>query len=175
MRDKPPQLPWKPGQKEAWRVERYIRRPPAHYGEAGSNRWLTLLGVGGLIALVVGIAFLLWPDRPVAEELDQSTPIANSQPTAVPQVTLTPIRVPSPAPPTATRPRLTATAVPRPTLTIPPTPATRTYKVQQGDTLLSIAAKFKVTVQSIQAANGMQGDFLHAGDDLVIPLPTRAP
>lgn len=57
----------------------------------------------------------------------------------------------------------------------PPTPepaAPRTYTVQPGDTLRSIAAQFDVEVEALLAANDLtpaQGDALRVGQELIIP------
>ena len=63
---------------------------------------------------------------------------------------------PSPIPPTET----------------PQPAARRTYVVQSGDTLRSIAAEFDVTVQALLEANDLttaQADSLRPGQELVIP------
>ncbi len=59
----------------------------------------------------------------------------------------------------------TATRAPQPTAT------TTKYKVKAGDTLLGIALKYGVTVEALREANGLTGDMLHIGDELVIPAP----
>jgi spore germination protein len=46
----------------------------------------------------------------------------------------------------------------------------RTYQIQKGDTLYSLAKKFGVKMESIQAANGIEDpNFIHAGDFIVLP------
>lgn len=51
-----------------------------------------------------------------------------------------------------------------------PAPSQRTYTVQPGDTLSGIGARFGVSWQSIQAANGIpNADFIRVGQVLVIP------
>jgi hypothetical protein len=62
-----------------------------------------------------------------------------------------------------------SSATPAPTRT----PARRTYTVRQGDTLTSIATRFKITVDQLLAANKQIKDpnKLNIGDVLVIPSP----
>lgn len=47
--------------------------------------------------------------------------------------------------------------------------ASRVHVVQPGETLYRIALKYGVTVQAIQAANGLTGARIYAGQSLVIP------
>jgi LysM repeat protein len=49
------------------------------------------------------------------------------------------------------------------------------YSVQQGDTIISIASRFGSTVQEIQQANNLAGDFILPGDVLTIPVPQVPP
>lgn len=85
-----------------------------------------------------------------------ATATATSQPTASATAT--------PEPPTAT---------PEPPTAMPEPPAGgRTYTVQAGDSLRSIAEQFGVTVEAILQANDLtpaQGDALRVGQELVIP------
>lgn len=72
---------------------------------------------------------------------------------------------PSPQPPTATPEPPTATPE-------PPAAGPRTYTVQPGDTLRSIAEQFGVSVQALLDANGLtpeQADSLRQGQELIIP------
>jgi LysM repeat protein len=105
-----------------------------------------------------------------------ATQTATAEPTAAPTAAAT-----APPEPTAA-PTAAATAPPEPTAapptTIPPTAAPappaapRTYTVQPGDTLLSIAKKFNTTVTAIVKANKLtpkQADSLRVGQELVIP------
>lgn len=60
-------------------------------------------------------------------------------------------------------------------------PSTRTYVVQRGDTLISIAERFGITVAALVAENGLRdADVLRIGQELRIPgaapaVPTPAP
>jgi LysM repeat protein len=86
-----------------------------------------------------------------------ATQTATAEPTAAP--TETPTATPEP------------TAIP-PTAAPAPPAAQRTYTVQPGDTLLSIAEEFNTTVTAIIEANNLtpeQADSLRVGQELVIP------
>ena len=90
------------------------------------------------------------------------TVAATQTATAAPTAATTAIPEPTAVPPTAIPP----TAAPVPTA------APRTYTVQPGDTLLSIAEQFDTTVTAIVEANNLtpqQADALHVGQKLVIP------
>jgi LysM repeat protein len=90
-------------------------------------------------------------------------------PTRLPDLPATPTDVPSP---TATR-KATVTPVPAtpsntPTPTVTPTPII--YTIRKGDTLLSIARQFGLTVRAIQEANGIDDPRrLRAGQEVIIP------
>jgi LysM repeat protein len=45
----------------------------------------------------------------------------------------------------------------------------KTYVVQSGDTLFSIARRFGVTVAALRAANGLSGNSIRAGQTLQVP------
>ena len=91
----------------------------------------------------------------------------------------TPTASPTPSPTVAATPSLVATptpAAPPPSIspttgpTATPAPTQRTYLVQQGDTLVGIAAKFNTTPQAIAAASGIKvTDTLNIGQVLIIP------
>lgn len=113
------------------------------------------------------------------EQLAPTEPIS----TAAPEVTVAPTRAPATATASATPTRTpTATPTPEPptaTPTAEPTaepptaaPARRTYTVQPGDTLRSIAEEFDVTVPALLEINRLtpeQADSLRVGQELVIP------
>jgi len=44
------------------------------------------------------------------------------------------------------------------------------YRVQRGDTLLSLAAKFNTTVEAIKAVNNLTDDQIQWGIDILIPV-----
>jgi murein DD-endopeptidase MepM/ murein hydrolase activator NlpD len=59
------------------------------------------------------------------------------------------------------------------------TPGVVRYTVKSGDTLISIAATFSTTVQSIILINGLDGPFIRAGAEITVPFgvwqPTDTP
>jgi len=59
-----------------------------------------------------------------------------------------------------------------PTATLTPGPGEPVvYRVRPGDTLLTIASQFNVTVEEIMAANDLENpNFIQAGQDLIIPV-----
>jgi LysM repeat protein len=66
-----------------------------------------------------------------------------------------------------------ATETPPPTVTPTPLPPTTSYirhQVLTGETLLSIAADYDVTVEEIQAVNNLSDALIRAGDVLIIPV-----
>lgn len=91
---------------------------------------------------------------------------------AVPTVTPTLTDTPTPTRPPTQTPTPTSTPTPAPTPTpIPP----ETYTVQAGDTLLSIAADFGITVQELKLFNNLATDNIVQGQTLEIPPPTPTP
>ncbi|MBK9715641.1 MAG: LysM peptidoglycan-binding domain-containing protein [Kouleothrix sp.] len=116
---------------------------------------------------------------PVADIPTAGTAAATAGSTAATAGTLasTPTPIPATATPTAA-PTATAlpteapTAAPTEAPTAPPPPAPRTYTVQAGDTLASIARQFNVTVPALIETNKLtpaQADSLRVGQELVIP------
>lgn len=47
------------------------------------------------------------------------------------------------------------------------------YKVQSGDSLLSLAQKFNSSTSIIQNANQMKGNMIRVGQELLIPIPSQ--
>ena len=88
----------------------------------------------------------------------------------LPTLTCTPTFTPSPTPTITPTPTLTPTPLPTPT-PIPP----QSYTIQQGDTLLSIALEFDLTVNELQAFNNIASDIIVPGQSLLIPPPTPTP
>jgi LysM repeat protein len=89
--------------------------------------------------------------------------LASPTPTATPRST--PSSTPRPTP-TAT-PRSTPSSTPT---AKPSTPTGRTYTVQPGDTLSSIAARFGTTVKVLQKLNGItNASLIHPGQVLKLP------
>lgn len=64
--------------------------------------------------------------------------------------------------------RAVPTIEPTERLDVTPTPPL-TYTVQEGDTLLSIAFQFNVSVDDLRAVNGLEDDIVSIGQRLIIP------
>jgi LysM repeat protein len=72
----------------------------------------------------------------------------------------------------------TSTPTPEPTATpVPPAPQQTiiTHEVTAGETLLSIASLYNVTVDEIQVANNLDSELIRVGDRLSIPVLRAAP
>jgi LysM repeat protein len=153
--------PSRPGRSEPWRVERMVQRVPAHLGETTRevvSPWLMIAGVAVLLVVACAVIFMLLGGTSRLGLGVAVTPTSTQTPTSMPETTSMPITLP-PA----------TTAVPGPTAVIVK------YKVKAGDNLTAIAARYKVTIQAIMAANGMKTDTIRIGDELIIPLPTPTP
>jgi LysM repeat protein len=117
--------------------------------------FLTTLLAGLFLAAATFVFIFANPDKhitPVAARPDTAVPIPTID--FEPQITL-PTDVPTHE---------------APTLTPPPTPEIVNYTVQSGDSLLSIAAKFEVSVADLQTWNGLQNDLIFIGQSLTIAL-----
>src|SRR5205807_10409842 len=103
--------------------------------------------------------------------------------TFIPSDTPTPTRVSTRTPTPTWTATSTATTPPTPsatrTPTIPPTSTPVYYVVQPGDALVTIAARFGVTVEAIMNANGLtDAQLIRAGTRLLIPgasIPQPSP
>lgn len=138
-------------------VRRTLANPPA---TSISRRALLIGAAGGavVLVLVLGNALGILGRSPTAASPTPSPSVtASATPTAEPTATAT-------EPPPSIAPTAVPTAVPTPA----PTP--RTYRVQLGDTLSTIAAKFKTTAQAIADANGITvSTVINVGQLLIIP------
>ena len=90
-------------------------------------------------------------------------------PTASPTPSKTATATPTPSKSATASPTPTKTTTPTKTPTPSPTPTKTYYVVASGDTLSSIAAKFKKTVAAIKTANGLTSDSIKIGQKLLIP------
>jgi len=117
------------------------------------------VGVGVASGRLSGISLpLAGPAEPSASGSATPAPVVTPAPSASP----TPTTQPTDPVPT---PSATALATPAPTAT-----PTRTYVVEEGDTVSDIAALFGSSVNAIVAANGLDDpDHLTVGQVLVIP------
>ncbi len=94
------------------------------------------------------------------------------RPSATP-APLTAYRTQTPTPRTATPAPGGDSANPTPTIPPPPTPTPFTYQIQEGDTLLSIAFQYGVTLDELVLANPeIDPNFLTIGETITIPLST---
>lgn len=64
----------------------------------------------------------------------------------------------------------TVTPEPEPSPTAPPATTTVRHQVITGETLLSIATQYGVSVADIQVANNLPNELIRAGDVLIIPI-----
>lgn len=117
---------------------------------------------------------------PTALPTAASTAASTAAPTVAPTVAATeaPTTAPTSAPTEAPTTPPTEAPTPVPPTLVPPTAAPapprarRTYTVQSGDTLRSIAEQFNVSVAALLEANNLtaeQADSLRVGQELVIP------
>jgi len=112
-----------------------------------TREMLTLIGVNAVLSLVISLAVVIVWDIVIRAPTVTPAPIAAATDTVAPTT----------APPTAT-------------FTPGPGEPT-TYRVQPGDTLLTIAAQFDVTVEAIMATNNLDDpNFIQIGQELIIPV-----
>lgn len=123
-----------------------------------------------LIGLILAAQTWLNPD-PIAAVL---------YPTATP-TPATPTRTPTPFPtPTATPAPATEAAIVAPTDTPTPQPTAtpqppRVHEVTSGETLVSIALFYGLTLESLLEANSIDPSTLQAGQTIAVPWPTPTP
>lgn len=148
---------------------------PAWRGIAGRTRRAR---TGRAMGLAAGALLLVAGGVAVASTLSgapEATGGAVGLPTPSPRPTATPTPRPTPTPTVAATPVPTAAPTPTPPVTPAPTPPptptpVRTYVVQEGDTLSTIAAAFGTSVSAIQEANGISDpNLITIGQTLVIP------
>ncbi len=119
-----------------------------------------MLWLAGAAALLLTVAILIGMSAPAPRSTARTGPTPTRTAAPSPTATATAVLTPSPTP------------EPLPTPTpIPP----QSYIVQQGDTLLSIAAQFGVSTDELRAYNGMDSDIIVVGQEILIPPPTPTP
>ena len=135
--------------REAPRRRRTTRRPKRQVPQLSrrTREMLTLMGINAALSLVISLAVVIVWDAVVRAPTATPMPIA--------QATDTP-----------------ASTMVQPTATFTPGPGEPvTYRVQPGDTLLSIAAQFGVSVEDIMTANDLEDpNFIQVGQELIVPL-----
>ena len=101
-----------------------------------------------------------------------ATSIAETQPTPTSVPVLTPMPNATPTP-FSIEPAPSAEPEWQPNepsdYTAPQAPAGTTYVVRWGDTLYSIAVQFGASIEDIMAVNGLTGDLIVIGQELIIP------
>lgn len=98
-----------------------------------------------------------------------------SRPADVPTPTPGPLAVLLPTP-TPRSTRLLIQQTPLPTFTPAPTPTPVIHIVQPGETLIDIAAQYHITLDALQAANGvLKPETLQIGQALIIPIGSGQP
>lgn len=173
-----------------WVIERIVHRAQPHLTETGIQTIPLWLVLGGIIVLML-IAFMLfyfWAGQalgvgPSATEVSSTPTLAPV--TRVPVVATlsltgtapTPTRAAgTPVPQATLGSKIPATTTPVPTTPTPvPSPTRTTYTVKAGDTLISIADRYNVTVSALMRANNIKNEIIRPGEVLVIPLPTPTP
>jgi LysM repeat protein len=80
-----------------------------------------------------------------------------------------PTNIPLMAPTSAVTATIAPTAIPTP-VSAPPEQTFVTHEVQAGETLLSIAGLYGITVDEVQSANNLSGELIRIGDRLTIPV-----
>lgn len=110
-------------------------------------------------------------ENSVAEaEATQGTETPGPALTPTARATAAPTPTPSPTPAATRSPTL-----PPPTATPARSGGRVTHRVQEGDTLSTIAARYGITWQELAAANGLNArSVLRIGQELIIPLPGAA-
>ena len=140
-----------------------VQRVPAHLGETANDSlppWIVIAGIVLLIVVIGIVAFVL---------LGGPARFGLSGAATTPTAART--RTPSAVTPLVTV--ILATVAPTPS--VGPTPVTLKYRIKPGDSLIEIAARYKVSVQAIKDANNLRDDTIRVGEELIIPLPTPTP
>ncbi|MEY4293434.1 MAG: hypothetical protein RIR29_84, partial [Actinomycetota bacterium] len=146
---------------------RFIRTPDKTY-------WLIQKGKRRPIATAAKYETLragMLPAVAVDAYFASKLPIGTVAPATLVEVTPTPTptvtKTPTPTPTVTKTSTPTPTATPKPTAT--PTATAFYYTVVSGDTLNSIATRFKKTVAAIKTANNLTSDTIRIGQKLLIP------
>jgi LysM repeat protein len=131
------------------RQQRATRRPKKKSPQLSrrTREMLILVGVNAALSLIISLAVVIVWDA----------------------VIRAPTAVPTPVVEAAVTPAHTTA---RPTVTFTPGPGEPvSYRVQPGDTLLSIAAQFNVAVQDLMIANDLEDpNFIQVGQELIVPV-----
>ena len=137
-----------------------------------SSPMIATLGCASFVAgaaLVITILFL-WRSNETAEPTPTLVAAAATA-EILPSSTLPSVASSSTPPPSTATDNPTPTSTQEaPTPTLVPTPVSREYVVQEGDTLFGLALEWEVTVDDILAANAIpDASLIFPGDVLIIP------
>lgn len=122
--------------------------------------WIDLLLAVGLLAIVV--VWWRMGSQP------QSQPAAQADTTGIVETPVATAEAAATLEPTA----ISTEPSPQSADVAPPQPTSMVIKhtVRPGETLISIAGLYGVTVEEIQAANNLENELIRAGDELIIPV-----
>lgn len=137
------------------------------------QRWpLAQLAAGVIILLTLWMAVRIWRNpTPLYGALFPTPTPTLTMPTPTPSATATsPVRPTETPTPTLLPPTLVPTPQPSPT---PQPPITHT--IGSGETLISIALFYGVTIDSIVTLNNLSPDSIQAGTRILVPQPTATP
>lgn len=117
--------------------------------------------VDALLVIAVLVVLIFWwrVGTESSREVGEDNVAQGILPTSIP------LMEPTPTP--------TVTPTPAPTPTPPPVTSETVllkHVVESGETLLSIALQYDVTVEEIQQANGLTNELIRVGDELTIPI-----
>ncbi len=148
-----------------------VHRAQPHLGETGGYIISPAIVVGGILVLIlvvcVALYFVVGNTLGSGSAAATGTPAPGqatrtvARPTALPS-SITPIQVVASPTPTFT-----------PTPRVAPSATPIKYQVKSGDTLITIATKYGVTVKAIMEANGLKNETIRIGEELIIPPPAR--
>jgi LysM repeat protein len=148
-------------------------RPPASSGAASGGRVPVAETTPTAEKALVLVATFTSAPVPTETPSPEATLTPSATSTSTPEPSPTPLPSETPLP-TVTA---TMTVAPAPPPPPPPPPKTATprpafvlYVVRTGDNLSSIAARYRVSVAAIQAANGLRNTLIYARQTLKIPI-----
>lgn len=131
--------------------------------------WLPQALVALIALLTFGLAWRIWRNPTPVYLALYPTPTVEA-PTPSPIFTLTPTPRPSDTP----TPTLMPTQVPTPMPSSTPEPPVA-HTIRAGETLISIALLYDVSLDSIIQLNNLSADTIQSGQQILVPLPTATP
>ncbi len=91
-----------------------------------------------------------------------------------PTATISPTITPTPRPTDTPTPTLAPTVTPTPLPTATPEPPVA-HTIRAGETLISIALLYDVSLDSLVLLNNLSADTIQSGQQILVPLPTATP